>query len=91
MREIKLPVGVDELRCYFASVSAEYPEDPHWKNGVEMCDRWLQLSGSPSVTQTDIDLFIKRLAEEKDAGSGWLDLGIQFRYWARLHGFQYGK
>jgi hypothetical protein len=91
MREIRLPVGADELRSYFASVSAEYPEDAHWRNGVEMCDWWLRLCNSSSVGQADIDMFIKRLSEEKDAGSGWLDLGMQFRHWAKLRGFEYEK
>lgn len=91
MPEIRLPDGAEELRTYFASVSAKYPENPHWKNGVEMCDWWLRLSNSSSVTQGDVDFFIKRLSEEKDAGSGWIDLGMQFRHWASLHGFSYDK
>jgi hypothetical protein len=88
MPEIRLPVGAEQLRNYFESVSSEHPDDPHWANGVEMCDWWLRLTSAASASQAEIDLFLKRLAEEKDAGSGWLDLGMQFRHWARLQGFK---
>jgi hypothetical protein len=78
MQEIRLPVGAEELRSYFASVSAERPEDPHWTNGIMMCDWWLRLASAASTGQVEIDSFLKRLTEEKDAGAGWLDLGMRF-------------
>jgi hypothetical protein len=49
-----------------------------------MCDWWLRLCAA------EIDLFIERLDGEKDGGSGWLDLGLQFRHWARGQGFGVG-
>ena len=82
-----LPEGPEQLRSYFASVSAEHPEDPHWANGLMMCDWWLRLRAAATVTQPEIDSFIKRLAEETDSGTGWLELGLQFKHWARGQGF----
>ncbi len=69
-------------------MSAEHSQDPHWANGVTMCDWWLRLRAETSVTQAEIDSFIKRLAEEKDSGTGWIDLGLQFKHWARGRGFR---
>ena len=82
-----LPEGPEQLRSYFAGVSARNPDQPHWTNGVMMCDWWLRLCAAASVTQTEIDSFIRRLDDEKDNGTGWLDLGLQFKHWARGRGF----
>jgi hypothetical protein len=82
-----LPKGPEQLRRYFVSVGAEHPEDAHWSNGVMMCDWWLRLMPAASVSQAEIDSFSTRLAQEKDFGSGWIDLGMQFRHWARDRGF----
>jgi hypothetical protein len=52
-----------------------------------MCRRWQALlTGQP--TQADIEDFVTRLEAEPNYGSGWLDLGMQFRHWARSRGFR---
>jgi hypothetical protein len=86
VEKISLPVGAAELLRYFEGVAGEYP-DPQWRNGAEMCRQWLRLmSGAP--TQQDVDEFVRRLDAEQSPGSGWLDLGMQFRAWARARGFK---
>jgi hypothetical protein len=86
MEELPLPVGAEQLLRYFEGVDREHP-GPHWQNGAEMCRRWLGLlAGNPS--QADIDAFVARLEVEPNCGSGWLDLGMQFRHWARSRGFR---
>lgn len=86
MAELRLPVGAEKLLRYFESIDREYPGE-HWRNGAEMCRRWLQLLAD-GATQTDIDQFVARLESEPGSGSGWLDLGMQFRHWARSQGFK---
>ena len=86
MAELRLPVGADQLLRYFEGVDREYPGE-HWRNGAAMCRRWQELlSGQPA--QADIDAFVARLEAEPNYGSGWLDLGMQFRHWARQRGFR---
>jgi hypothetical protein len=87
MTEIQLPNGPHELLRYFEGVDHAYP-DPHWKNGAIMCRRWIQLAESQAIHQEQIDSFVRRLGEEEHSGAGWLDLGLQFRHWARLRGFK---
>jgi len=78
--------GAESLLAYFENVGRAYPA-PHWRHGAEMCRWWLELlSGDP--TQADIDRFIARLDAETDCGSGWQDLSMQFRGWARAQGFE---
>ena len=86
MKKISLPVGAAELLRYFEGVDGEYP-DPHWRKGAEMCQRWFHLSSGP-VSQQDVDEFVRELSAEPSPGSGWLDLGMQFRAWARDRGFK---
>lgn len=86
MEKISLPVGAAELLRYFEDVEREYP-DPHWRNGAEMCRQWLCLTSGP-LTQEDVDEFVRKLVAEQNPGSGWLDLGMQFRAWARDRGFK---
>jgi len=83
--ELRLPVGAAQLRHYFEEMARAHP-DPHWRNGVVLCNQWLGLIAGPA-TQADIDRFIARLDSEPEPGSGWLDLAIQFRAWARAQGF----
>ena len=85
MAQTRFPDGPNELLAYFEDVNREYPGQ-HWQDGAEMCRQWLQLITSSS-TQIDIDQFTKRLDSEKNPGSGWVDLGLQFRHWARSRGF----
>lgn len=86
MADIRLPVGADELLQYFEGVNRKYPGE-HWCNGAAMCRRWLALI-SDGATQADIDQFVARLESEPHPGSGWFDLGLQFRHWARSQGFK---
>jgi hypothetical protein len=86
MSESQLPAGASGLLRYFEGV-ARASARPHWRNGVVMCNRWLGLIAGPA-TQADIDRFIEQLVSEPEPGSGWLDLGIQFRAWARSQGFR---
>lgn len=74
-----------ELLEYFEATNRAYPGE-HWRNGAEMCRWWLRLISS-GATQSDVDEFVARLEAEKDYGSGWLDLGLRFRGWARSRGF----
>lgn len=85
MREVALPTGPEQLLQYFEAAARE-SGDPHWRNGVEACSRWLALIDG-IVTQTEIDQLIAWLDAEPDPGSGWLDLELQFRAWARDQGF----
>ena len=85
MTEGCLPVGAKELLEYFEGVAREHPEE-HWRSGADLCRWWLCLAAGP-IGQGDVDQFIQRLESEKAAGSGWLDLGLQFRAWARTQGF----
>lgn len=83
---ISLPVGAAALLQYFEGVGREYP-GPHWDKGAEMCRRWLRLIAGP-LTQRDVDEFVRALDAEASPGSGWQDLGMQFRAWARQQGFE---
>ncbi len=85
MGELRLPVGAEQLLRYFEGVDREYPGE-HWRNGAEMCRRWLSLTGVPRVSQSEVDDFITRLEAERSPGSGWIDLDLQFRHWARSRG-----
>ena len=86
MRDIRFPIDAAELLTYFESISRS-SSDTHWRNGAEMCRRWLALMAQPA-TQGDIDLFLARLESEPNPGSGWTDLGMRFRHWARARGFR---
>lgn len=86
MAGLRLPEGAEDFLRYFEGVNRQYPGE-HWRNGAEMSRRWLALlAGEP--TQADIDEFVARLEAEPNYGSGWLDLGMQFRSWARQCGFR---
>ena len=86
MAELRLPVGAEELLRYFEGVDRASPGE-HWRNGAAMCRRWQEmLAGQPM--QADIDAFVARLEAEPNYGSGWMDLGLQFRHWARQCGFR---
>lgn len=85
MRERALPTGPEQFLQYFEDAARE-SDDPHWRNGVETCTRWLALTDG-LVTQTEIDQLIARLDAEPDPGTGWVDLDLQFRAWARDRGF----
>ena len=52
-----------------------------------MCEDWLSMSNRSDVTQAEVDTFLVRLESEKNPGSGWIDLGMQFGAWARNRGF----
>ena len=52
-----------------------------------MCRQWLRLLAGP-VTQRDVDEFVRALDAEASPGSGWQDLGMPFRAWARQQGFE---
>lgn len=86
MAEFRLPVGATELLAYFEGVARHDPR-PHWREGAEMCRRWMDLA-SRSPRQSDIIEFAARLDAEPAPGSGWLDLAMQFRHWARCQGFE---
>jgi hypothetical protein len=86
VEKISLPIGASELLRYFERVDSAYP-DPHWRRGAEMCREWIRLTSGP-VTQQDVDEFVRLLNSEASPGSGWLDLGMQFRGWARDRGFK---
>ncbi len=85
MSEIRFPRGADKLLQYFEGVNREYPA-AHWQNGAEMCRRWLSLTEASDLSQADVDAFVARLKAESNPGSGWMDLGMQFRHWARSRG-----
>jgi hypothetical protein len=85
MANLRLPRGPDELLGYFAGVNRDYPAK-QWEAGVELCHWWLRLLAE-GATQPEIDRFVARLESEPCTGSGWLDLGMQFRHWARSSGF----
>jgi hypothetical protein len=87
MGEIKLPNGAMELLRYFEAVGKAYPSDDHWRNGAEMCRKWHLLLTADHQTQAEVDALLKRLESEPEPGSGWYDLNLQFRHWARSRGF----
>lgn len=85
MSDFGLPSGPVQLLGYFERVDREYPGE-HWRRGAEMCRRWIELvAGEPC--QADVDAFVSDLEGEPNPGSGWIDLGLQFRHWARGCGF----
>jgi len=88
MNEISLPIGPAGLLQYFDAVARE-TDDPHFRKGAAMCRQWLRLISGP-VTQREVDEFIDELETEQDPGSGWVDLGMQFRAWARDQGLKVG-
>jgi hypothetical protein len=77
----------NQLLAYFERTNREHP-DQHWLNGAELCRRWLALQPQESVSQSEVDECLARLESEPNEGSAWFDLRIQFRRWARLHGFR---
>ncbi len=80
------PTGPLKLLRYFERCDRERP-DAHWQAGVAMCRLWLELLEA-EVQQADVDAFLARLEAERNPGSGWVDLGMQFRFWARSSGFK---
>jgi hypothetical protein len=88
----RLPIGALELKDYFTRIPLEYPQgnrdDPHWKNGTEMCEWWIRLDAKNDLRQVDIDAWLQRHSMEANPGSGWLDLGGQFKHWAEARGFR---
>jgi hypothetical protein len=86
MSEIRLPRGAGELLNYFEDVNREDP-DEHWQNGADMCRRWLALADATAVSQAEIDDFVAQLKAEPKPGTDWIDLGMQFKHWARSRGF----
>jgi len=85
MAGLRLLVGAEELLRYFEGFGRQYAGE-QWRHGAELCRRWLTFAaGTP--TQADINEFVARLEVEPHTGSGWLDLGMQFRHWARSRGF----
>jgi len=85
MAETRTPIDEERLLRYFESVDRMYSGE-HWRNGAEMCRRWLQLHRD-GATQGDVNQFLARLEAASDSGSGWLKLGMRFRPWARSQGF----
>jgi hypothetical protein len=86
MAEGRSSTEAEKFLRYFEGVAGQYPGE-HWRDGAELCRRWLALLSS-GATQPDIDEFVARLEAEKNQGSGWLDLSMQFRRWARANGFR---
>ena len=72
--------GAGGLLGYFERMGSD--------EGAELCRRWLDLQGRSAVSQGDIDAFLARLERAREPGSGWMDLGMQFRHWARTRGFE---
>jgi hypothetical protein len=85
MDQDRLPIGAAELLAYFEGVSRQ-DADPHWRRGADLCREWLVFRARPA-TQADIDQFVARLQSEPTPSTGWFDLGMQFRTWARAQGF----
>jgi len=74
MAQSRLPVGSHELLEYFEQVNNSYPGQ-HWRNGVEMCRRWIAMQSNLALTREEVDAFLERLDSEPNPGSGWIDLG----------------
>jgi hypothetical protein len=87
MGELRLPVGANELLQYFEGVNREY-SGAHWRNGIAMCRKWLDLDARKDLVQEDIDQFVARLNAERNCGSGWPDMRMQFIAWALRRGFR---
>lgn len=79
--------GARQLLVYFERLRRG-SSDPRGARGAEMCRRWMTLQERGEVSQNDIDAFLAGLEAEPEPGSGWMDLGMQFRHWARTRGFQ---
>lgn len=56
--------------------------------GAELCRRWLDLQSKSTGSKQDINTFLKDLEreQERNPGSGWTDLEMQFQDWARSQG-----
>ena len=76
---------LQQMLAYFERQSRENT-DPHWQRGVEMCRHWADIKKSPS--QATIDQFLLDFSAESNPGTGWIDLGLRFRFWARSEGFE---
>jgi hypothetical protein len=85
MGEVKMPHIAEKLLRYFEHTQRNYP-DQHWQNGVDMCHCWLALYNSPEVLQSDIDAFLSLVESESNPGTGWIELDVMFRQWARSVG-----
>lgn len=87
-KKLNIP-GPHKLIKYFRH-QYESSHDEHYKNGMSLCEKWISLLKNPDVHQGDISDFIAILNEEKNYGSGWIDLKLQFKAWARHNGFTTG-
>ena len=88
MAEPRLPADVKHFLRYFEATNRDYP-DERWQNGAELSRRWLAMQAQDQISQAEIDEFLELLqAEPNKQGSGWWDLDIHFRRWARSLGFR---
>ncbi len=76
----------DDLLEYFVRFAKEQPAVEEWAHGARLTRRWLDLMGAPTVKQTDVTELVRELEAFPDPGSGWFDLLIRVRYWARKSG-----
>lgn len=60
--------------------------DEQMRRGAAICRRWLEMTAS-GTTQAAIDDVAAALEAEASPGSGWVDLGLRFKHWARERGF----
>lgn len=74
-----------QLLRYFERAHHE-SVDEHMRRGAAVCRRWLDMTAS-GTTQAAIDDVAAVLDAEASPGSGWIDLGLRFKHWARVRGF----
>jgi hypothetical protein len=87
--KIRIPTGAHELLRYFEDLTARNPS-AHYQHGVAMCLRWIELIDK-GASQSDITGYLSQLKSELEPGTGWIDLGLQFKSWARASGFVIDK
>jgi hypothetical protein len=74
------------LLNYFQE-TANLDPNPKWKLGAEVARTWLELINAPLASQEDIDALVEIISQYKSQSSGWFDLGIGVRHWARSKGY----
>lgn len=84
---------VEKLVAYFRRVAVENAEANgpthlvgHWQRGVILAEKLVRLMNSSAIAQAEIVELLAALSLEKSPCSGWLELQICARWWARQQG-----
>jgi len=79
--------ALEKAKRYFERLAQQNPS-PHGGNGVAICQQFLELQHRQAVSQSDVDNLLARLVAEPSPGTGWYEVEILCRHWARQRGFE---